>query len=160
PEELEREKGVIVEEINMYKDMPQYEIENVLEGAMWPKEALGRDIAGSKQTVTKFNRNMFADYMKRHYQTPNIILGVSGKYNATTLDKLVKKYWSNKPKHSFHRHNAVTEKQKDARIELSYKDTEQAHLAFGFRGLAFKDRKNYAAQVLSAILGGGMSSRL
>src|SRR3954467_576338 len=52
--ELKREKGVIVEEINMYKDAPMYEIENVLEHAMWPKDALGRDIAGTKKSVTSF----------------------------------------------------------------------------------------------------------
>src|SRR5580704_7996926 len=58
PVELEREKGVIVEEINMYKDTPMYEIENVLEQQMWPGDALGKDIAGTKETVTKFTSEM------------------------------------------------------------------------------------------------------
>src|SRR5580693_5613228 len=89
PEELEREKGVIVEEINMYKDTPMAEIENVLEGLMWPKTELGRDIAGSKETVTKFNRAMFQDYLQRHYQTPNMILGVSGKFDSKKLWRLI-----------------------------------------------------------------------
>lgn len=92
-EELEKEKGVIVEEINMYKDTPMYEIENVLEQTMWPKDALGRDIAGTKESVTKFTREMFADYIGHHYQTSNMLLGISGKYDKKKFDGLVKKYW-------------------------------------------------------------------
>src|SRR6185295_15755121 len=60
--ELEKEKGVIVEEINMYKDAPMYEIDNILEQTMWAKDALGRDIAGTKETVMKFSKEMFANY--------------------------------------------------------------------------------------------------
>ena len=91
--EMEREKGVIVEEINMYKDMPMAEIDNVLERTMWPGDALGRDIAGTKKTVTSFTREMFANYIGLHYQTSNMILGISGKYNVKQLDQLIKKYW-------------------------------------------------------------------
>src|SRR3989344_5738812 len=90
--ELEREKGVIVEEINMYKDTPMYEIENVLERTMWPKDALGRDIAGSKEIVTKFTREMFLSYIHRHYQTPNMILGIGGKYDQKKFWHLVEKH--------------------------------------------------------------------
>lgn len=160
PTELEREKGVIVEEINMYKDTPMAEIENVLEAAMWPKTALGRDIAGDKNTVTKFTPDMFRSYLARHYQLPNIILGVSGKFDDKRLDHLIKTYWSGLPKRSFHKWERVADTQNRPRISVQYKDTEQAHLAFGFKGFAYNDRRNTAATVLSAILGGGMSSRL
>src|SRR5258708_716990 len=66
PVELEKEKGVIVEEINMYKDMPMAEIENILESTMWPKTSLGRDIAGTKEAVMKFNTKMFENYLQGH----------------------------------------------------------------------------------------------
>jgi predicted Zn-dependent peptidase len=159
-EELEREKGVIVEEINMYKDTPMAEIDNVLEGLMWPKSELGRDIAGTKATVTKFTRAMFQDYLDRHYQLPNMILGVSGKFDHGHLWQLISEHWKRRPKHNFHKWNKVSERQGSARIKVQYKDTEQAHLAFGFRGFDFMDERNSAATVLGAILGGGMSSRL
>lgn len=158
--ELEREKGVIVEEINMYKDTPTAEIHNVLESTMWPGHALGRDIAGSKETVAKFNRQMFRDYMHRHYQMPNMILGVSGKFDDEVLERLIKKYWSRAPRREFGGWEKVGGKQTAPRVKVDYKKTEQAHLALGFKGLSYEDPRNYPLMVLSAILGGGMSSRL
>ena len=159
-EELEREKGVIVEEINMYQDMPIAQIENVLEGAMWPKDSLGMDTAGTKKTVTKFTREMFADYMNRHYQMPNMIIGISGKYNRKKLQELIKQYWSKQPKRRFHVHDKAKDKQSRSRVAIQYKDTEQAHLVLGFKAFDYEDKRNNAASMLSAILGGGMSSRL
>ena len=158
--ELEREKGVIVEEINMYKDTPMYEIENVLEQQMWPKDALGRDIAGTKQSVTKFTVQMFQDYINRHYQTSNMILGVSGKYNQKTLNTLIAKHWQKYPKKRFHGWDRATDKQTTPRLKIQYKETEQAHLALGFKGLAYGNKMGASQSVLAAVLGGGMSSRL
>jgi predicted Zn-dependent peptidase len=158
--ELEKEKGVIVEEINMYKDTPMYEIDNILEQTMWPKEALGRDIAGSKDIVTKFTREMFLDYINRHYQTPNIILGVSGKYNQAVLNKLIAKYWQKYPRKKFHGWQRATDKQASPRLKVQFKATEQAHVSFGFKGFAYGNKNNPAVSVMAAILGGGMSSRL
>ncbi len=159
-DELEREKGVIVEEINMYKDTPIAEIENVLESTMWPKDALGRDIAGSKETVTKFTKEMFMDYVSRHYQAPNMILGISGKYNQKQFDGLVKKYWSNHPKKNHDGWGKALDKQSSARLKISFKETEQAHMALGFKSYAYGDPRNTALLVLGSVLGGGMSSRL
>jgi predicted Zn-dependent peptidase len=158
--ELEREKGVIVEEINMYKDTPMYEIENILEQNMWPGDALGRDIAGTKESVTKFTTEMFSDYINRHYQTPNMILGVSGKYDNKKFQALIKKYWLTFPKKKFHGWDKVKDKQTQPRFKIQFKETEQAHLALGFKGFQYGDKRNAAQSVLASILGGGMSSRL
>lgn len=160
PVELEKEKGVIMEEINMYKDTPMIEIENVLEKTMWPKEPLGRDIAGTKETVAKFNRGMFLNYIDGHYQAPNIILGVSGKYNPKKLHRLIVKHWLEYPKKEFCGWVKTRDRQTSSRIKIEYKKTEQAHLALGFKGFAYGDKRNYAQSVLAAVLGGGMSSRL
>lgn len=160
PAELEREKGVIIEEINMYKDVPSAEIDNILEAAMWPKIPLGRDIAGSRETVTRFDRDMFVNYMQRYYQTPNMILGVSGKFNEKRLDQLIKAYWAPVKKRPFGGYEKVVDTQQRARVVVQYKDTEQAHLALAFKGFPYGDKRNPAVTVLSAILGGGMSSRL
>ncbi len=160
PVELKKEKGVIVEEINMYKDIPMAEIENVLEGTMWPKTSLGRDIAGTKQVVTKFNSEMFRKYMHAHYQPKNMIIGVSGKFKRSHVDLLVNKFWKNIRPGKSDGWNKVLDHQKRPRLKVQYKDTEQAHLALGFKGLSFNDKRNSAASVLAAILGGGMSSRL
>lgn len=160
PAELEKEKGVIVEEINMYKDTPMFEIENILEQTMWPKDALGRDIAGTKESVTKFNRQMFADYISRHYQTANMILGISGKYDKKKFNQLVQKYWQTYPRKNFFGWQEQGDKQNAPRLKLQFKQTEQAHLSLGFKGFPYGDKRNPAQNVLAAVLGGGMSSRL
>ena len=158
--ELEKEKGVIVEEINMYKDAPMYEVDNILEGAMWPQDPLGRDIAGTKDTVTKFNPQMFRDYMNRHYQTTNMLLGISGKYDQKKLNALISKYWLKYPKAKAGGWQKVKDGQNTPRLKLEFKQTEQAHLAFGFKGLSYSDKRLAVQSVLSAVLSGGMSGRL
>jgi len=158
--ELEREKSVIVEELNMYKDMPMAEIDNILENMMWPGTGLGRNIIGTKQTVTNFTQAMFLNYLERHYQPKNMVIGVSGRFDRTQFNKLVKKYWAPLKNKPFHNWTKVRDGQKQPRLGLEYKNTEQAHLSLGFKALDFADKRNAAATVLSAILGGGMSSRL
>ncbi len=158
--ELDKEKGVIVEELNMYKDMPMAEIDNILEGMMWPQTALGRSIIGRKDTVTKFTQSMFLDYLQRHYQAKNMIIGISGKYEQKQVNQLIQKHWAPLKNLPFHTWDKATDGQSRPRFALQYKDTEQAHLSFGFKGFDFTDKRNAAATVLSTILGGGMSSRL
>jgi predicted Zn-dependent peptidase len=159
-EEMEREKGVIVEEINMYQDNPRSNIGTILEEVMWPGEALGRDIAGHEQTVTKFTQSMFKDYIERHYQPKNMILGISGKYDRALLNKLITKYWVKVPSKKFHVWPKVKGNQNVARVYLKPKKTQQAPFDLGFKAYNFNSAKNPAATVLSSILGGGMSSRL
>lgn len=158
--ELEKEKGVIVEELNMYRDIPMAEIDNQLETLMWPGEALGRNIVGSKETVTKFTVEMFRDYMQRNYQPGNMIIGISGKFNRKKFDELIKNLWKDVPKRRFDKWTKVKDGQGKPQVKIQYKETEQAHLAFGFKGFPFGHKQNSAALVLGAILGGGMSSRL
>ena len=158
--EMEREKGVIVEEINMYKDNPRITANNILEEVMWKKDPLGRDIAGQVDTVTKFTRPMFESYMQRHYQAGNMILGVSGKYDRAFLNKLIAKHWNAFPAHKFSSWTKAKDSQKSWRVRVQHKDVQQAVINFGFKGLDFNHKDNTVAAVLASILGGGMSSRL
>jgi predicted Zn-dependent peptidase len=89
-----------------------------------------------------------------------MIIGISGKYDAKQVDQLIKKRWVPLKARSFHGWDKARDNQKHPRFALQYKDTEQAHLSFGFKGFDFADKRNSAATVLSTILGGGMSSRL
>lgn len=158
--EMEREKGVIVEEINMYKDSPRAVVSNLLEETMWPKQALGRDIAGSPETVTKFTQAMFRSYLERHYQTGNMLVGISGKYDRKKLNQLINKYWSKLPSRKFHGWDKSSNGQNSPRVAIHHKATQQAHFDLGFKGFGYNDKRNKVASVLSSILGGGMSSRL
>lgn len=160
PAELEKEKGVIVEEMNMYKDMPQAVVEEALDLLMWPKDVLGQPIIGQKETITSFSPATFHGYMKRHYQPSNMLIGVSGKFNAKELQKLLKQSWSQAKRVKAGGWNKTTDVQKNPRFKLIFKETEQAQLALGFKGFANNDLRNPAVTVLSTVLGGGMSSRL
>ncbi len=160
PEELEREKGVIVEEINMYRDNPRVQASTALEEIMWQGDPLARDIAGTPEVVRKFTEKMFISYMERNYQPGNILLGISGKYDRTALNRLIAKYWSKLPAKKWQDWPRVKDKQKAPRFKIEYKKTQQAHFDMGFKGYDVNDKRNAAATVLSAILGGGMSSRL
>jgi predicted Zn-dependent peptidase len=149
-----------VEEMNMYKDMPQAVAENALDTIMWPKHALGRDIIGSKETVTSFTPAMFREYMNRHYQPGNMLIGVSGKFNEKELQKLVKERWTSLPKKRSGGWVKATDSQTKPRVQVTYKDAEQAHLLIGFKAFRNNDPRNSAMTTLSTVLGGGMSSRL
>ncbi|MBL8031149.1 MAG: insulinase family protein [Candidatus Doudnabacteria bacterium] len=160
PAELEKEKGVIVEEMNMYKDMPQAVVDEALDLLMWPKDVLGQPIIGRKETITSFSPKIFHAYMRRHYQPSNMMIGVSGKFNSRELRNLIKKSWGPVKKQRAGGWRKVTDVQTKPRFKLLYKETEQAQLALGFKGFANNDKRNPAMTVLSTILGGGMSSRL
>ena len=159
-EELEREKGVIVEEINMYRDTPRINVGNILEEVMWQGDPLGRYIAGTPEVVKKFTQKMFASYMERNYQPGNMLLGISGKYDRVALNRLIAKYLNKLPAKKWQKWPKSKDSQRAPRVRIEYKDTKQAHFNLGFKAYDVNDKRNAAAGVLSAILGGGMSSRL
>ena len=161
PEEIEREKGVIVEEINMFEDTPQRRVGELFEGLLYKGNPLGYDIAGSRGTVRKFDRKTFTDYIKNLYHPDAAVLVLAGglknreKYSQLIEEKF--KDWKNGERASFER---ILESQSKPQMFIKHKKTEQAHFCLGFRAFSFNDNRKYALNVLSAILGGGMSSRL
>lgn len=160
-EEIEREKGVIAEEINMYEDMPQRKVGELFETLLYKGNPLGFDIAGPKETIHKFDRNTFVEYMKSLYYPNNSVLIVAGgiQDKKKYLDLIKSKFegWKKGQKESY---IGIKENQTKPQMLVRYKKTEQAHFCLGFRAFSFKDDRKYALNVLSAILGGGMSSRL
>src|SRR3990167_7728579 len=161
PEEIEREKGVITEEINMYQDMPQRKVGEIFEALLYKDSPLGFEIAGHKEIINKFDRNTFVNYMTSLYHPNNAVLVVAGglKDKNKYLDQIRSKLenWQNGGKST---HNKIIESQTEPQIFIKHKKTEQAHFCIGFRAFSFNDKRKYALNVLSAILGGGMSSRL
>jgi predicted Zn-dependent peptidase len=176
-EEIEREKGVIIEEINMYEDTPYRKVGDYFEELLYKGNPLGFEIAGTKKIVSSFTRQTFLDYIKKLYQPKNAVLVVAGGLNQVKSSKLnpaarerrgkVQSYlkiieekfgeWGNGKKASF---IPVQEKQDKPQIFVKHKKTEQAHFCLGYRAFSFNDSRKYALSLLSAILGGGMSSRL
>ncbi len=160
PAELEKEKGVIVEEMNMYADSPQSVVEEALDVLMWPHDVLGQPIIGRKETITKFTPATFRSYMQAHYQPNNMLIGVSGKFNHAQLMTLIRQHWGRQKKAKVAGWKKATDVQTKPRLQVIHKETEQAHIALGFKGFPNNDKRNPAVTALSTILGGGMSSRL
>src|SRR3989344_6909610 len=95
--EMQREKGVIIEEINMYKDNPQIHVESLFEESLWPGQPLGSDIAGSAEVIKAITRKDIIDYREKYYEPNNTIIAVSGHFNQEKLEELVHKHWEKIP---------------------------------------------------------------
>ncbi len=168
PEEIEREKGVIIEEINMYEDMPSRKVSDIFDEIIFAGNPLAYDIAGTRETVSSFNKKTFTDYINTYYHPQNAVVVIAGGLSHTALadtnldryrDLVEQKFssWKPKKKKSFEQ---FEESQESANIKIVYKKTEQAHFCLGYRAFAFSDERRHALSVLGTILGGGMSSRL
>ncbi|MBI4363634.1 MAG: insulinase family protein [Candidatus Doudnabacteria bacterium] len=158
--EIEREKGVIIEEINMYKDNPQVHIESLFEEGLWPDCALGADIAGKVETIRAMKRSDILAYREKYYQPSNMIIAVAGNFKQEQVVKLAEDFWQKLPFKKTNGPKAVIEPKKGSRLRIENKPTEQAHMIVGFKAYPYRHRNNYPLRVLSSILGGGMSSRL
>lgn len=159
--DIEREKEVIIEEINMIYDHPMNYIGEVL----WPKllygnQPAGWDIAGTKENVLGISHKELVDYRERQYTPENTILCVAGKLNSNLVKKLTNKYFQKKEKKKPIQKPKVVEKQKNPRFLLEYRKTDQSHLCLGVRSYNIFHPKRYTLDVLGVILGGMMSSRL
>jgi len=159
-EEIERERGTIIEEINMYEDTPFYKIDDIFYELMFDGNPLGWSTAGYKETVSAIKREDFLDYTKRFYQGSDMVLAVAGKVNPKKVEDLADKYFSCFVKGQKEKFVQFGNGQEEARVKLVPKKTDQAHLYFGYPAFSFFDDDKPALEVLSAILGGGMSSRL
>ncbi|MBI4049832.1 MAG: insulinase family protein [Candidatus Doudnabacteria bacterium] len=160
PAEIEREKGVIIEEINMYEDTPMRHVEDILEETMWPRHPLGRNIAGTKAVVRKITPADIHNYVSIYYQPQNIILAVTGSFPDAVVDKFINRYWARLTRKRSPAWRRVRGRQRSLRAAALAKKTEQYHLALGFLSYSHNHPDNIAQTVLATILGGGMSSRL
>jgi len=159
-EEIEREKGVIIEEINMYEDTPMRHVEDVLEEVMWPRHPLGRNIAGTRDVIRKISRQDILDYVGTYYKPKNLIIAVTGSYDEKLLDKMIRQYWNALADGNFPKWERAKYVQKKSAVRVEPKKTEQYHLALGFRSYDHNHPKDIPQMILATILGGGMSSRL
>jgi len=161
PREIEKEKGVITEEINMYEDMPQSRVGEIFENLLYPHSPLGFDVIGTKESISSFSKKTFTDYMDSLYRPSNGVLIVAGGLGGRTdyLKKIEDTFgqWED---HRFKTYERVKEAQRSPQIQMYTKKTEQAHFCLGFRAFPFSDHRRYALTVLSTVLGGGASSRL
>lgn len=155
--ELEKERGVILQEIAMTNDTPDDIVFDYFQEAAYPKQALGRSILGPTKNIKKFSREHFNDYIGRQYNYKNMAVVAAGNIREKDLLKWVKKYFNQLGTAKIKAPEAA--KYSSGKF-LKEKKLEQVNLVMGFKGLSFKHRDFYTSQILSMILGGGMSSRL
>lgn len=162
-EEIEREKGVIVEELRMYEDTPMIKIGDVFEELIFAGNSLGRDIGGSEKTVRGIERDDFVRYRKMHYYPQNMLITVAGGVKVNEVEIMAEKYFQKLQTSKTPKLQAFDEfktEQKKPQIKLHPKKKEQAHFILGFLGEGRGYSGRYAQAILTTILGGGMSSRL
>ncbi len=158
--EIEKEKGVIIEEINMLYDHPISYIQ-----ILWPKilygdQPAGWSVAGQKETVSKLSRQKMIDYLRKQYVASNTIICLAGKINPTLTLEKVKKYFSKIKITKPSKKPKVVEKQTKPNLLLEERKTDQTHLSLGVRGYNLYQPQKYTQELLAVILGGMMSSRL
>ena len=157
-EEIEREKGVIIEEMNMYYDTPRDFIGGVYEHLLWGDQPLGRDIIGDKETVRGATRETFMGYLDRWYKPSRMVLGVAGRLGDGLLERAQELLGdladaeTGEPE--------PTKPHANGRVRVHTKESEQAHVSLGVHSLPLDHPDRYAIQLLATALGGGMSSRL
>jgi predicted Zn-dependent peptidase len=158
--EIEKEKGVIVGEIDMNEDSPMRDIGDVYERLIFGDTPLGWNIAGTKDIVRKVTREDFLSYMKSLYSPHNMTVVFAGGIESKKSVELAEKYLGKMTRFDILGFDKYEEKQTKPRLFIKTKKTEQAHLALGFRTVKSDHPDKYPLEVLAAILGGGMSSRL
>lgn len=158
--EIEKEKGTIIQELNMYEDMPMRIVEDVFDNLLYPRNPLGREIVGYKNTVSSFKRKDFLKYLNRFYVANDTVIGIAGKFDEKKAIQEIKKYFSSMRKGKKLSFKKVIEKQAKPQAKIKFKKTDQTHLYLGARAYNQDHKDRFAANLLSVILGGNMSSRL
>ena len=158
--EIEKERGVIIEEINMYEDLPMRRVQEFFTNLLYGDQPAGWDIAGKKEIIRRINRNDFIEYQKNHYLGKSTIVVVTGNFNEKEAVKKIESAFSGIRTGKKIQKLKTVESQKSPRIFLKMKETDQAHLVVGVRAFDIFDKRKYAIDLLADILGGGMSSRL
>lgn len=160
PAEMEKERGVIIEEINMIADDPRRQIHDDFSALLYGDQPAGWNVAGEKAIINRITKEQVVSYRTLHYHPAGTVVVVSGGFSPAAVRADIKKYFSALPRHPKVKKPATIEKQSAPRLAYKKKDSDQTHLVLGVRAFDMFDPRRYAAQVLADIVGGGMSSRL
>jgi predicted Zn-dependent peptidase len=159
-EEIEREKGVIIEEVNMYLDTPTAYVSDLWEKLLYGDQPAGWMVIGEKENILSFNREKIINYFNSHYSLSNVVICVAGAINPTEIENKIKNYFKDKKVEEFGKKLKVEENQKEPGVLLYQKKTDQTHFCLGVRAYSLNHPQRYALSLLAIILGGNMSSRL
>ena len=159
-EDIEQERNIIIEEINMNLDLPQRRVNMLIDELLWPEQPLGREIAGEKKTVASITREQMLDYITRRYVPNNIVISVAGNVgHEEAVSQVVPLFgrWAFGKSLNGYR---SADKQTTTRLRIEPRECEQAHLCLATHGFSYFHPKRFVLDLLNVVLGGGMSSRL
>ena len=160
PKEIEKERGVICEEINMYEDTPRENVGFVFEEVIFPGNPLGWKQAGTKEAIRSIARQDFEEYLNRFYGADNAVVVVAGNLDPDEAAKKVDTAFNLKIKKADKNYQKISSIQQNPQNKILIKPTEQAHFVLGLRGYGNDHPQKYPSKILGIILAGGMSSRL
>lgn len=160
PDSIEKERMVIFEELGMINDYPAYKVETLIDEMLWPNHPLGRDIGGTRESVASINRQMMLDYMTAHYTPANIVISVAGDVSHDAVVERIERLCDGWQPVQPGKWASFCGDQSAPQSHIEYRRTEQAHLSIALHGVPLTHPSRYAFDLLSVILGEGMSSRL
>ena len=160
PESIEKERLVVFEELRMINDHPNYKVDALIDEMLWPGHPLGRDIGGTEESVAGITREGMLEYMAASYHPGNIVVCAAGKLVHSEVVGQVESLSKGWPEGSPAGWAPVTNQPQAPQVRVEYRSTEQTHLSIAVPGLSVRHPDRYALDLLSVVLGEGMSSRL
>ena len=158
PDEIEAERQVILEEINMHEDEPSDLVHELLHEALYPGHPLGKEVLGERSTITAMTRDQIANYFSTRYKPPSIVVAATGNLDHDSVVAGIERRCVARPGSAPARERPPLQPVRP--LIVQHRSTEQAHIVVGMRSLDRHDDDRFALSVLNQILGGGMSSRL
>lgn len=158
--EIEKERSVIVEEINMINDVPMNRASILFDEAAYGDQPAGRPIIGTKETIGSFSRKDFIEYHKKYYNSENTLIVASGDITALDAMKKTRKYFSEISRGERSRKNKTINEQKKIGLIIDETGTDQTHLILGFKSYDMFNPRRFATRILASVMGGNMSSRM
>lgn len=160
PKEIDKERGVIIEEINMYEDIPMDKVHLIFTKLIYGDQPAGWDVAGEKDVINSVKQEDFIKYRDSRYIASNTLVVVAGNFEEASTIQKVKTLFSGVRLGEKVPKSITTESQFSPAVSIKTKESDQTHLILGVRAFNVFDNRRFALEVLSDILGGGMSSRL
>lgn len=160
PKEINRERGVVIEEMNMYEDTPQEIVGEQFEQQLFGEHELGRKIIGTKEVISSITRKRIVEYQKHQYGTRNVVVCIAGNIDPKKGIRMLKNQFKDLPETQPRKANEFSDFWGVERISARNKKTDQAHMIIGGRGVSLNHEDRCAVDLLATILGGSMSSRL
>ena len=157
---IEKERMVLIEELNMINDYPDYRVDALIDEMLWPDHPMGREVGGTKESVHSITRDMMLEHLARYYTPANIVISVAGNVPHQKVVGQAEALCDGWPSGNPQGWMPVSHTQSEPQLRLEYRGMEQVHLSIALPGMALEHPDRYALDLLSVILGEGMSSRL